>query len=81
MYHITKQKGGLFQVTLKGKNGEILSISEGLKTKQSAFKNVAAQLKTLPTLVRLMAHVSDDTLKVPKKYKLYEDGVKYFFGF
>ena len=45
MVHIVKsKKTGQFMVIVTGRNGEKLSTSELLNTKQSAFKNVRAQL-------------------------------------
>lgn len=49
-------------VVVTGKNGEALSTSEVLKTKQSAWKNVRAQAENFPNYP-MSYHVQDDTSK------------------
>ncbi len=71
MYHIVKTKSKKFQVVLVGENGEPLSTSEILNTKQSAFKNISAQAKIIETLWLIC---QDDT--TTKVYKVYNDGKK-----
>ena len=70
MIHITRAKGGYMVVTL-AKNKKVLSTSEMLKTKRSAFTNIASQLK----LFR-QHHVNgqDDTGVKPIRLLVYSDG-------
>ena len=63
MVHISKSsKTNQFYVTVVGNNGEKLSVSEQLKTKQSAWKNIRAQLKVMQTD---STYVQDNTVKKP----------------
>ena len=48
MIHIKKSKGKQFRVVITGRNGEVLCNSESLKTKRSAWKNIAATAKQFP---------------------------------
>lgn len=43
MLHITKNKKKEFQLVNVGENGELLASTEGVKTRQSIFKNLVAQ--------------------------------------
>lgn len=68
MIHISKTKSGKFIVVTLGNNGELLSSSEPLKSKQSAWKNARAQGNIfLNTLVV----VQDDTSKMPQVWNVY----------
>jgi uncharacterized protein YegP (UPF0339 family) len=71
MHHIVKTKSGKFQVVLVAKNGEPLSISETLNSKQAAFKNIAAQVSVTGNI---LFYAQDDTTKTPFVYKVYQDG-------
>lgn len=80
MYHIVKSKSKTqpFQVVLVGDNGEPLSASELLKSKQAAWKNVKAVMCSVFSEgdVDCFCLVQDDTLKFPKAYRLYNTGRK-----
>lgn len=51
MIRIEKSKNKQYYVVLVGDNGEVLSTSETLKTKQSAWVNIAAQAKCFGALI------------------------------
>lgn len=51
MIRIEKSKNKQYYVVLVGDNGEVLSTSETLKTKQSAWVNIAAQAKCFGSLI------------------------------
>lgn len=74
MYHIVKTKSKKFQIVLVGKNGEPLSTSELLNSKQAAFKNVLAQIKAT---VNPMVYIQDDTIKGTLVYLMWSDGSKH----
>lgn len=64
MYHITKVKGG-FMLVAVAQNGETLSTSEVLTTKDKCFVNAKAQLKSCFVSLADYLHpgvlVQDDT--------------------
>jgi hypothetical protein len=60
-------------VVVTGNNNEKLSTSELLKTKQSAWKNVVAQLKEFGNFY---CTVQDNALVKPKLFCVYQDGKK-----
>lgn len=66
MIHIAKTKKGKFIVANIAKNGEILKVSETLNSKQAAWKNIKAEMKSC--YYNGIAHVQDDTLKKPVVY-------------
>ncbi len=49
MYHIRKNRKGEFYVVLTGKNYEPLSTTESFTRKQSAWKNIRAQMALVGT--------------------------------
>lgn len=66
-YHIVKAKGG-FQVVCIGRNGRVLSTSEILKSKASAWGNVESQVNEIELDSyehECYAYVQDDTLANP----------------
>jgi uncharacterized protein YegP (UPF0339 family) len=69
MYHICKSKSG-FMVVLVANNGEPLSTSQVLSSKQKAWGNVKSQLSVITTGD---VRVQDDTLTEAKVY-LYDWG-------
>lgn len=73
MIHINKSKDKKFYVTIIGKNNEVLNTSEMLNTKQAAWVNIVAVIKSVfaDTCV-----VSDCTIKKPAKYVINSQGVK-----
>lgn len=81
MYHIvnTKSKTHPFQViNVDAGNGEVINTSQGLKSKQAAFKNIIANMGTVYPIIhsRKSVCVQDDTLTKQKAYILFEDGIK-----
>ncbi len=69
MIHIVKsKKTGQFMVIVTGNNNEKLSTSELLKTKQSAIKNIRAQLKELNGD---SCYVQDNTIKKIAVVRVY----------
>lgn len=70
MIHIAKTKKGKFIVANIAKNGEILKVSETLNSKQAAWKNIKAELKSCYEyqIMDFCALVQDDTLKKPVVY-------------
>lgn len=67
MLHIVKTKTGKFQVVFVAKNGEPLSTSELLNTKQSAFKNAISQISLS---MSCYPFVQDDTGVTPMIYTI-----------
>lgn len=59
MYHIVTRGKGFFYVVLTGKNYEPLTITESFPTKQSAWKNIRAQIKTF--IGNAECYVQDET--------------------
>lgn len=47
-FEISKGKDGQFYFRLKATNGEIIAVSEGYTTKQSAEKGIASVVKNAP---------------------------------
>ena len=72
-YHIVKTRSKKFYVVLVGKNGEPLSTSELLNSKQAAFKNVKAQIASTDNIY---SYVQDDTIRTPLVYKIHINGDK-----
>ena len=71
MIHINKSlKTGQFIVVTTGKNHEKLNSSELLKSKQSAYKNIRADLVEKESESAL---VQDNTLKHPEVVRVYAD--------
>lgn len=68
MIHISKSKDNQFFVDVISPNGEIIQYSETLKTKQSAWKNIAATAKAYNSRV---VFVQDDCFKKPVMYEFY----------
>lgn len=66
MVHIGKTKKGKFIVANIAKNGEILKVSETLNTKQAAWKNIKAEIKSC--FYYGTVKVQDDTLITPVVY-------------
>lgn len=64
MIHIKKSIDKQFYVTVVGENGECLSTSEMLTSKQKAWKNIEAQWNEFGAVVLL--EITDDTFKKPK---------------
>jgi len=73
MIHISRTAKNKSIVVTLGNNGELLSSSEPLESKQSAWKNVKAQVKCFGALVII---VQDDTLAVPVCYGFNLNGDK-----
>lgn len=71
MYHIAKTKSKKFQVVLVGKNGEPLSTTEILNSKQAAFKNIARQVDSIDNCFN---YAQDDTSKNIIVYRVFYDG-------
>lgn len=69
MIHITKTKTG-FTVNAIGINGELISASEVLASKQNAWKNISALMVATNTYGM---RVQDDTLPVAKPYYIEQD--------
>lgn len=85
MIHIKKnEKTGHFHIVYTGNNNEVLSVSEPLKTKQSAWKNILSNWKTnhwdypkTKDLRTVKIKVQDDSgLWKPKSMALFADGFK-----
>lgn len=72
MIHINRSADKKFYVTVVAENGEILSTSETLNSKQAAWKNIRAQHKQY--VAAKYPHygvlVTDNTLQNPKS-KIY----------
>lgn len=76
MIHITRTKKGQFMVTNTGKNGEILKTSELLKSKQSAWKNVKADMDANCGREDWNLLVQDGAKKTPEVVRFYSSGSK-----
>lgn len=64
--HSKPAKGSIkkqFRVKYTGANNEVLATSEPLKTKQSAWKNIAAMAKHFIALDHSKVLVTDDTIE------------------
>ncbi len=73
MIYIKKTKNKQFRVVVTGDNGEPLSVTETLKTTQSAWKNIKSQMYQFGGLG---CYVEDLTVKPTVTYKLHESGFK-----
>jgi uncharacterized protein YegP (UPF0339 family) len=84
MVHLKKAKGGYMIVTI-AKNGEILSTSEIIKTKQDAINNFLSQKAEMSSfefieseimraiLTKTYAYYQDDTGAAPAIYRIRVD--------
>jgi len=69
MIHIKRNpKTKQYRVVYAGKNGEVLAVSESLKSKQSAWKNIGAMFTDTDVLVQ------DDTIVKTIVYCAYNLG-------
>lgn len=66
MIHINRSKDKKFYVTVIAENGECLSTSETLNSKQAAWKNIKAMAETMDTYNNLS--VVDKSGKKEVKY-------------
>lgn len=57
MIHINRSKDKKFYVTVVAENGEILSTSETLNSKQAAWKNIAAQCKAFNHMTHVLVTI------------------------
>lgn len=72
MIHILRsKKTKQFRVVYAAANGEPLAVSEPLKSKQSAKKNIRGVMKLADT--NWQGLFQDDTLKEPAVFRLYLD--------
>lgn len=74
MIHILKSRSG-YRVRYIGRNNEILSVSEVLKTKQSAWKNVRAMMKVFDAKTSIVQDGADKYIfdvTTNDKYKFKE---------
>lgn len=71
MIYIKKSKDKQFFVDTTGNNGEILSHSETLKSRQSVWKNIAAEAKNFSSDVDTFFTVIDVTGKVERVYRFW----------
>lgn len=69
MIHINKTKKGNFIVLSVADNGEILKSSEPLKSKQAAWKNIKAELKSC-YVKGAFSFVQDNTVKNTKVWSV-----------
>lgn len=81
MYHIVKTKSKIrpFQVVnVDSMNHEVINTSQGLKSKQSAYKNIVANMDSVfsDSNERFYVIVQDDTFKDPVRYKFYDDNFR-----
>lgn len=70
MIKINKSSDGQFYVTYHGKNNQVLVISETLKTKQSAIKNIRAMAGLFYVDSKTVVKILDCTGKKPKEIAL-----------
>jgi len=73
MYHIVPSANSKFRVVLVAENGEVLSTSQPLSSKQKAWGNIRSQLFSCSGY----ADVQDDTAKELYVITMYADGSKY----
>ena len=71
MIYIKKSKNKQFRVVVTSDNGEPLSVSEALKSKQSAWKNIKSQMIQYESL---HCFVEDETVTPTLVYKVHENG-------
>ncbi len=69
MIHIAKSKTGFLVATLSG-NGEVLSVSEVLSSKQKCWQNIRSQMIQWDTAT-IGVGVQDDTLKGDSKVYVF----------
>lgn len=74
MIHLLKSKDAQFYVTSKGSNGEVLAVSETLKTRQAAWKNIYAQAATFKGSD---FKVVDETAAKPVTYTIISEGEEF----
>lgn len=70
MININKSSDKKFYVTVVADNGEILSTSETLNQKTSAYTNIASQVWQLAGSMRKSVEVKDCSLKKPRYMRL-----------
>lgn len=66
MIHIIKNKKNEFAVAIVADNGELLSMSEGLSSKQKAKQNIISMCGEFRFYGMMQISVQDDTLKAPR---------------
>jgi sulfite reductase alpha subunit-like flavoprotein len=71
MIHINRSKDKKFYVTVVAENGEILSTSETLNSKQAAWKNIDAQWEAFAGMFSI--DVMDNSFKNPKNIVLNKE--------
>ncbi len=77
MIHLCRSaKTKEFYVVVLAKNGEVLSTSELLKSKASAWKNIKSQITSITGSAMTRVNVQDDTIQKPCIYLIDAYGFK-----